>query len=566
MIAGADLWRVESDEHLARLLRLVLPVHPAVPKVAEGTLRRLVRQALDLVAAGTGPARGAAAREARARAAPRRRSAGSTSPARGRRSSPRRARLVFDRLLSQALAVRAASHAAAGPAPALESFVRGARRGSAGASRSSSRRARSGALDEILADLERPVAMRRLLLGDVGSGKTAVAAGALLASVAAGHQGLLVAPTDALAAQHHATLSGVASGLARPARAALRARPDGGRRRRSGGRSAAARSTSCRHPRGARRRRRVPDARARRLRRAAPVRRAAADLGAQQGEAAAPARAQRDADPAFALPRAVRRARDHASRRTPGACPTCRPRACLTPPPAYSAVREAVARGERAFVVFPSIEGAERRRASSGRGGRSSRRRVRSPDCRSASSTAGCRSSARSRCSRPSGAERSRPRLDRDRRGRARRAGSDGDRDRGRGPVRARVAAPASRPRGPGLDGPASRSSCPRGRTLAAEGDSRARPRSACSSVRPTASGSPRRISCFAGPETGAASGSTASAGLSRSGRARTGSWSSRSTSPRRRSSGPVTIPRRRRTSPRSAARLTARFDPKDAV
>jgi ATP-dependent DNA helicase RecG len=49
--------------------------------------------------------------------------------------------------------------------------------------------------------------MRRLLLGDVGSGKTAVAAGALLAAVAAKTQGLLVAPTDALAGQHHATLS-----------------------------------------------------------------------------------------------------------------------------------------------------------------------------------------------------------------------------------------------------------------------------------------------------------------------------------------------------------------------
>ena len=62
------------------------------------------------------------------------------------------------------------------------------------------------AKSEILADLGQPYAMHRLLQGDVGSGKTVVAACALLAAVSAGFQGALMAPTQILASQHHQTL------------------------------------------------------------------------------------------------------------------------------------------------------------------------------------------------------------------------------------------------------------------------------------------------------------------------------------------------------------------------
>ncbi|HEX9550074.1 MAG TPA: ATP-dependent DNA helicase RecG [Candidatus Limnocylindrales bacterium] len=55
-------------------------------------------------------------------------------------------------------------------------------------------------------DLARPVPMLRLLQGDVGSGKTAVAAWALAATALAGRQGALLAPTDLLARQHQRTL------------------------------------------------------------------------------------------------------------------------------------------------------------------------------------------------------------------------------------------------------------------------------------------------------------------------------------------------------------------------
>jgi ATP-dependent DNA helicase RecG len=55
-------------------------------------------------------------------------------------------------------------------------------------------------------DLARPVPMLRLLQGDVGSGKTAVAAWALATTALAGRQGALLAPTDLLARQHQRTL------------------------------------------------------------------------------------------------------------------------------------------------------------------------------------------------------------------------------------------------------------------------------------------------------------------------------------------------------------------------
>jgi ATP-dependent DNA helicase RecG len=63
------------------------------------------------------------------------------------------------------------------------------------------------AIEAIRADLARPTPMLRLLQGDVGSGKTAVAAYALAAAARAGFQGALLAPTDLLARQHHATLA-----------------------------------------------------------------------------------------------------------------------------------------------------------------------------------------------------------------------------------------------------------------------------------------------------------------------------------------------------------------------
>ncbi len=60
---------------------------------------------------------------------------------------------------------------------------------------------------EVAEDLTTPRPMLRLVQGDVGSGKTVIAAAALLAAVRAGQQGALVAPTELLAEQHHRNLT-----------------------------------------------------------------------------------------------------------------------------------------------------------------------------------------------------------------------------------------------------------------------------------------------------------------------------------------------------------------------
>lgn len=62
-------------------------------------------------------------------------------------------------------------------------------------------------LKQILADMKSPYRMNRLLQGDVGSGKTAVAAICLYASITAGKQGALMVPTEILAEQHCESLS-----------------------------------------------------------------------------------------------------------------------------------------------------------------------------------------------------------------------------------------------------------------------------------------------------------------------------------------------------------------------
>jgi ATP-dependent DNA helicase RecG len=63
------------------------------------------------------------------------------------------------------------------------------------------------ALEEIVADMRRPLPMQRMLLGDVGSGKTAVAFLAAAHAIEAGHQAAFMAPTEILARQHAGTLA-----------------------------------------------------------------------------------------------------------------------------------------------------------------------------------------------------------------------------------------------------------------------------------------------------------------------------------------------------------------------
>ena len=65
--------------------------------------------------------------------------------------------------------------------------------------------AQKRAIDEIINDMESPKVMNRLIQGDVGSGKTVVAAAAVYKSVLSSYQAVVMAPTEILAQQHFKT-------------------------------------------------------------------------------------------------------------------------------------------------------------------------------------------------------------------------------------------------------------------------------------------------------------------------------------------------------------------------
>ncbi len=129
---------------------------------------------------------------------------------------PARERLAYDELLANQLTIallRARARKGAGRAIVAKGELRRrVERALPFALTGAQRRA----LDEIVADMAQPARMNRLLQGDVGSGKTVVALLAMCDAVEAGGQAALMAPTEILARQHYATLSGLAkdSGIA----------------------------------------------------------------------------------------------------------------------------------------------------------------------------------------------------------------------------------------------------------------------------------------------------------------------------------------------------------------
>ncbi len=72
------------------------------------------------------------------------------------------------------------------------------------------------AIAVVLGDIARGHPMQRLLMGEVGSGKTVVALAAMLRAVECGYQAALMAPTETLANQHFATLQALMPGQAVP--------------------------------------------------------------------------------------------------------------------------------------------------------------------------------------------------------------------------------------------------------------------------------------------------------------------------------------------------------------
>ena len=123
-------------------------------------------------------------------------------------SAPARARLAYDELLANQLALavirarlkRRAGRRLAGTGRLREAILNTLPFKLTGA--------QTRALGEIDADLANTQRMLRLLQGDVGSGKTVVALLAMATAVEAGAQAALMAPTELLARQHLATISG----------------------------------------------------------------------------------------------------------------------------------------------------------------------------------------------------------------------------------------------------------------------------------------------------------------------------------------------------------------------
>ena len=125
-------------------------------------------------------------------------------------------RLAFDELLAVQIALVHRSRRRAGdgafrikPTTSERTTIESAILGGIGGAKAKSRTPWTAdqrrAIDEILADLATGSPMLRLLQGDVGTGKTAVAFVAAAATAAAGHQSALLAPTELLARQHAAT-------------------------------------------------------------------------------------------------------------------------------------------------------------------------------------------------------------------------------------------------------------------------------------------------------------------------------------------------------------------------
>mgnify|MGYP002622136398 CR=1 FL=1 len=200
---------VQGDENPLTSDRLT-PVYPVTEGVPQGRLRGLVGQALERMArarpaellppgvlAGLGMPTLATALATLHRPPP---DADLEQLAGGRH--PCQQRLAFEELLAHYLSLRRLRRLAARePAPPLAGGADLRQRFAASLPYALTG-AQQRVVDEILADLARPHPMMRLVQGDVGSGKTVVAAIACLAAIAAGRQAAVMAPTELLAEQH----------------------------------------------------------------------------------------------------------------------------------------------------------------------------------------------------------------------------------------------------------------------------------------------------------------------------------------------------------------------------
>ncbi len=195
------------------LAAALTPVYPTSAQLPQAYLRKAVSAALarasldELLPEGTLPPGLPPLREALAFL--HHPSAQTSLAALEDRSHPAWQRLKFDELLAQQLSQLQAHHERASlRAPRLATHRAGLHEKLLAALPFALTSAQRRVAEEIAADLARAQPMHRLLQGDVGSGKTVVAALAALIAIDAGWQCALMAPTELLAEQHFGKLVG----------------------------------------------------------------------------------------------------------------------------------------------------------------------------------------------------------------------------------------------------------------------------------------------------------------------------------------------------------------------
>jgi ATP-dependent DNA helicase RecG len=195
-----------GDEDSIHLHRIV-PIHPATEGLTPKLIRNMVWNALEkyghlvreLLPPGVVAARGLPPMEISLRQA--------HFPDGPESLERARYRLVYDELFRLQCALALRKHSIAEQLPGvrfevLEEHLRELRRSLP----FSFTAAQERVISEIRADMAAPRPMNRLLQGDVGSGKTVVAAAAIVTAVRSGYQVAMMVPTEILAEQHYTVL------------------------------------------------------------------------------------------------------------------------------------------------------------------------------------------------------------------------------------------------------------------------------------------------------------------------------------------------------------------------
>ncbi len=203
---------LRGREELMHTGRLV-PVYPIVERLPQRTLRRFVKQALEVGLSQVEEFLPEDSRHRLSLMGLRNAIAQAHYPDSPSQWQTARRRLAFDEMLLLQLAVLSRKRSWQQDAEgiplkaneaALAAFLEGLPFELTGPQQT--------VLREILDDLAKDRPMSRLVQGDVGSGKTVVAAAALLVAAWSGHQGALMAPTEILAEQHFITVAHLLSG------------------------------------------------------------------------------------------------------------------------------------------------------------------------------------------------------------------------------------------------------------------------------------------------------------------------------------------------------------------